>query len=276
MATGLINQTIWINKRFESSPLISSILLHELTHIKQWDPQWMWLICFTNRVFWWNPFMIYLVKYSKEQIEISCDEQCLKQQPYYQTHLAELFLVSTRHQTFPSYLGIKQNENFNIKRIKMLSKEKIMKKRYWLLLGVSVALSTLVGAGVDRKSGHVNTFDFFQDNFDLSLFHKSAESKESEITQMINEVNAGTTSLPLESNIKSFVDLGFADDLINSQYFCSITGCILFLSLNPENSRADKYRAESYISAVDKQYWYDFRSKNVFESNNNYYLVLQK
>jgi hypothetical protein len=169
-----------------------------------------------------NPFMIYLVKYSKKQIEISCDEQCLKQQPSYQTHSAELFLVSTTHQTFPSYLGIKQNENLNIKhikhikRIKMLSKEKIMKKRYWLILGVTVALSTLVGAGVDRKFSHVNTFDFFQDNFDLSLFHESVESAESEITKMINKVNAGTTYLSLESDIKIFVDLGFADDLINS------------------------------------------------------------
>jgi hypothetical protein len=34
MATRLINQTIWINKKFDNSSLIASILLHELTHIK--------------------------------------------------------------------------------------------------------------------------------------------------------------------------------------------------------------------------------------------------
>ena len=123
------------------------------------------------------------------------------------------------------------------------------------------------------KPTNVNKFDFFQENFDLSLFKEDIKS---EISQLIIEINTGKPSTSLESDIKSFVDLGFNDDLKNSQYFCSIKGCILFLSLNPENNKADKYRADNYISNIDKQYWYDFKSKDIFESNNNYYLVLRK
>ena len=44
----------------------------------------------------------------------------------------------------------------------------------------------------------------------------------------------------------------------------------------PETNKDSKYRADNYISNIDTNYWYDFKSKDVFESNNNYYLVLLK
>lgn len=122
------------------------------------------------------------------------------------------------------------------------------------------------------KDSQVNEIDFFQENFDLTLFEQNAKS---DISQLINEINKGDSSASSESDLKSFVDLGF-NNLNDSQYFCSTKGCILFLSLSPESSKAAKYGADDYISNIDQNYWYDFKSKDIFQSNENYYLVLLK
>lgn len=125
----------------------------------------------------------------------------------------------------------------------------------------------------NAKTSQVNDISFLQENFDLTLFEKHTKS---ELEELINQVNSGNSNVSLESDIKSFIDLGFSEDLKNSNYFCSTKGCVLFLGLNPETNKASKYRADNYISNIDTNYWYDFKSKDVFESNNNYYLVLLK
>jgi hypothetical protein len=122
-------------------------------------------------------------------------------------------------------------------------------------------------------ASHVNDIGFFQENFDLTLFEQNTKN---ELEQLISQVNSGNSDLSLESDIKSFIDLGFSDDLNNSKYFCSTKGCVLFLGLNPESNKASKYRSKNYISNIDTNYWYDFKSKDVFESNHNYYLFLLK
>jgi len=93
---------------------------------------------------------------------------------------------------------------------------------------------------------------------------------------LINHINSGNSDALLDSDVKSFIDLGFSDDLNDSQHFCSTTGCVVFLGFNLETDKASKYLANNYISNIDINHWCDFKSKNVFESSHNYYLVLLK
>lgn len=123
------------------------------------------------------------------------------------------------------------------------------------------------------KTSQVNDISFFQENFDLTLFEKNTKS---ELEQLISQVNSGNSDVSLESDIKSFIDLGFSKVLKTSNHFCSTKGCVLFLGLNPASNKASRYGADNYISNIDTNYWYNFKSKDVFESNNNYYLVLLK
>jgi len=123
------------------------------------------------------------------------------------------------------------------------------------------------------KTSQVNDIGFFKKKFDLSFFEKNTEN---ELDQLISQVNSGISDVSLESDIKSFIDFGFSYDLNNSKYFCSTKGCVLFLGFNPASNKASTYRASNYISNIDTNYWYDFQSKDVFESNHNYYIVLLK
>jgi len=123
------------------------------------------------------------------------------------------------------------------------------------------------------KASQVNGIEFFENYFDLINFNKNTES---DIHQLIKAVNKGEFSASSESDLQSFVDLGFADELQKSEYYCSTKGCVLFLSLHPESSKSAKYGADDYIANIGQNYWYDFNSKDVFQSNDNYYLVLLK
>ncbi|MEI5638457.1 MULTISPECIES: hypothetical protein [unclassified Pseudoalteromonas] len=122
-------------------------------------------------------------------------------------------------------------------------------------------------------TNQVSEYKFFQEKFNVSLFEKHSEVK---IKDMLKVVNSGHSDAALNSNLKSFIELGFSDELIESNYLCSTNGCVLFLGLDPNNDDATNYRANSYISNIDNQYWYDFESKDVFESNNRYFVVLLK
>ncbi|MFC3032815.1 hypothetical protein ACFOEE_09820 [Pseudoalteromonas fenneropenaei] len=121
------------------------------------------------------------------------------------------------------------------------------------------------------KPNQINEISFFQENFNLSDFKNTNETT---LSQLIRKVNSGELDSSSGDDIKNFIELGFSDDLDKSEYFCTSSGCILFLSLNHGIDRASKYRSDSYISNINNNDWYRFKSKDVFESDNKYYLVL--
>ena len=157
MATGPIKPIIWLNKSYHGCSTTKTILTHELQHIKQNDPCWMWLITFTQRCFWWNPLVRLLTGIAREQIELSCDEKCRQQLPErYASDLAQILLNGTPTSTkYIAAISIKNDMNFNITRIKKLTKESKMKTRHIVAVLIGFSMVGFVGAAVSSQDTHL-------------------------------------------------------------------------------------------------------------------------
>ena len=165
MATGLLKPIIWLNRQQQDSPYLHSILLHELTHIRQHDPRWLWLLSLLKCVLWWNPAVRWLCRYSAQQIELSCDEHCQQILPQgrYQQHLIELTLWANQQrkklsvravEPMPMMLAMSSTKAFNLQRIEHLNKETTMKLRYRLVL-LTLLTSTAGLAWSNAKVKHL-------------------------------------------------------------------------------------------------------------------------
>lgn len=163
MATGLLKPVIWLNQQQQNASTLHTILLHELTHIRQHDPLWLWLINLLSCLLWWNPIVRWLCRYSAQQIELSCDEQCQQLLPKgrYQQHLIELTLWAHEQRKklsilaekpMPMILEMSSTKAFNLQRIQHLNKETSMKLRYRLVL-LTLLTST---AGLAWSNAKVN------------------------------------------------------------------------------------------------------------------------
>lgn len=75
-----------------------SLLLHELAHIRQNDYLWNWVILVTERLYFFNPFVLYLCNGLREEREFACDETVLHWQQQPITY-AESLLLAARHST---------------------------------------------------------------------------------------------------------------------------------------------------------------------------------
>jgi beta-lactamase regulating signal transducer with metallopeptidase domain len=150
MATGLTKPIIWLDKNQHNAEKIRTIVLHELTHIRQHDPYWLWAINLVQRLFWWNPLIWFTARYARQQIELSCDEQCKKHLPEgsYQLQLIKLTLqVNTQQHSLhmPAVLQMSGIPAFNLQRINRLNKEHKMKKRYLLVMTALLSLTGWIG-----------------------------------------------------------------------------------------------------------------------------------
>ncbi|KGJ98539.1 M56 family metallopeptidase [Thalassotalea sp. ND16A] len=154
MATGIFKPVVWLNQSHTKSNKTRTILVHELNHIQQKDPIWMWLLTGIQAVLWWNPLARRFIKIAREQIELSCDEKCRHQlKQNYSYDLAEILLNGDgAAEECAAVVGIKNSKNFNIVRIEKLAKEKVMKTKYLIALVVGFGMSTLVGFSVIAKS----------------------------------------------------------------------------------------------------------------------------
>ncbi|WP_395342441.1 M56 family metallopeptidase [Ningiella sp. W23] len=144
MTLGLIEPKIWVNKKISDSQEIAAVLSHELTHIKQHDHFHILMLHALRCLFWFNPLLQYLVKMAKQEIEVSCDEQCRKMldKNHYQQSLIKLSLQyqCIKH-TLPATVAMHQSRSLTIKRILLLNEERHMKKRY-------IAVCTLAALGI--------------------------------------------------------------------------------------------------------------------------------
>ena len=155
MATGLFTSTIWLNNEQAKAKedQIKTILTHELTHIKQHDPKWMWLLTLAQCLFCWNPVCLYLISVARNQIELSCDEKCkARLNEQYSADLALIILnnSSGAHHSIPAVM-INNSSSFNIARIKNLTKESKMKTKYVLTTIFALFMSTIAVASIADK-----------------------------------------------------------------------------------------------------------------------------
>lgn len=161
MATGLIKPTIWLNKNYLNCTTSKTIITHELNHIVQHDPAWMWIITFSRRLFWWNPLVHIIANSAQQQIELSCDEKCSQQlNNQYAYDLAEILLHNDHAPNkYMLAVTIKNSKNFNIKRIEKLTKESNMKRKYLVVLLGAFSMTSFVGLAVnyDKSPATENT-----------------------------------------------------------------------------------------------------------------------
>jgi beta-lactamase regulating signal transducer with metallopeptidase domain len=150
MATGLTKPIIWLDNNQHDAEKIRTIVLHELTHIRQHDPYWLWVITLVQRLFWWNPLIWFTAHYARQQIELSCDEQCKKHLPEgsYQLQLIRLTLQVNKQQhplQMPAVLQMSGTPAFNLQRINKLNEEHKMKKRYVVVMASLLSLTSWIG-----------------------------------------------------------------------------------------------------------------------------------
>lgn len=158
MATGIRKPIVWLSAEFMDSPHLRSILIHELNHIRQHDPAWMWFITFVHSAFWWNPLVRVLVTLARQNIEISCDERCRHHLSNEYSRDLALLILHRHTQTNVTYsvMPVSHFRNFNVNRIKRLSKETTMKTRYVLIAIVGLTLSFLTAATISETSKTAN------------------------------------------------------------------------------------------------------------------------
>lgn len=181
MATGPVNPTIWLNKSYHHSSTTKTILTHELNHILQNDPAWMWFVTFAQRFLWWNPLVHLFANFAREQLELSCDEKCRQQlQGRYANDLAKILLDSSTMSTkYIAAIPIKNGKNFNIKRMEKLTKENKMKTKHLLALMVGFSMIGFVGAAVSYQTqpttqNVINTVAKPQVQRKIALYRESA------------------------------------------------------------------------------------------------------
>ena len=207
IATGLFRPTIWIDAQLLQRSELDSVLLHESTHIRQGDILWLWLICLTESLFWWNPLCRMLARKARQLLELRCDESCfnqLKQQ--YQMDLASLLLKplagsSTQSLAGAPVLNIVNNKDFNMLRVKMLNKEKVMKLKHLVILMAAVSISavaaaqfseTKAAAQVAPSARTANLSNAFQTQ-QASLLQAAAKAKSddpADLQQVVANINA--------------------------------------------------------------------------------------
>nr|WP_224745884.1 M56 family metallopeptidase [Neiella litorisoli] len=158
MATGLFSPVIWLNQHFSQSKHVNNILLHELTHLRQFDPLLKWLAAFSKRVFWWNPVVKWIVDTLELVIEVNCDQICYqKNREKYRISLAEIIWQQNQAQQLHNTAGmagiatIHHANSVNIKRLKALEVEKKMKFSYLLVAGMSLFMTTLACAHLNSR-----------------------------------------------------------------------------------------------------------------------------
>jgi beta-lactamase regulating signal transducer with metallopeptidase domain len=153
MTTGLLTKVIWLDAKQQDLMKLEAIVLHELTHIRQHDPYWLWVINLLQRLFWWNPIVTLTAQYAQQQIELSCDEQCQRSLPtgVYQQQLITLTLDENKQQknvnysgskAIPTILQISNSQAFNLQRIYKLNEIPKRKKRYSLIF---ILLLSIIG-----------------------------------------------------------------------------------------------------------------------------------
>ncbi|MCL1038697.1 M56 family metallopeptidase [Shewanella submarina] len=163
IATGLFKPTIWVDSAMSQRQELGSVLLHETTHIKHGDIFWVWIICLTESLFWWNPLCRVLARKARQQLEISCDEHCFDVlSDRYQHDLASLLLSPcTSSSTGAGHggpvLNITHSQNFNVQRIKLLNKEKVMKSTHIGMILMALSASAVVAAAQLTEDGHAVT-----------------------------------------------------------------------------------------------------------------------
>lgn len=134
MCSGMFLPTIWIHEDLVEDCRLPAVLLHELNHVHQKDNYYLFIIAFIEKLFWWNPLVVWMGSQSRKLQELSCDEDCAESMPEYRKVLSSLILDHIDRdcavQNGRLSLTILKEHNFNILRIKQLEGNYAMKPKH--------------------------------------------------------------------------------------------------------------------------------------------------
>jgi len=135
------------------------VLLHELAHLRRWDPWINWLLSLLCLVHWFNPLVWYAFRRLRRDRELACDELVLTltqgegKDAYGQTiiRLLELGMDATN---CPALTGIAENKENLERRINMIAQFRLHASQPLVaaLLVAGLALLTLTNGPAELQA----------------------------------------------------------------------------------------------------------------------------
>lgn len=183
---------------------IEYILLHELSHYKRKDILVNYLMIFLQCIHWFNPFIWYLFKIIKEDMELATDEMVVsildfrKHKDYANTIITIIERVSIIPKNIVS-LGMADDKKILKKRIKMIKNASMFKNKKNTIVLIGICCFIILGGTLLTSKS--NDKEVFSDNVEVSLKLDEA------ITNAIKEFNIDKYSQG-EFNSEAHVVLG--------------------------------------------------------------------
>ncbi len=142
------------------------VLLHELVHLRRWDPWINWLLGVLCLIHWFNPLVWYAFRRLRRDRELACDERVLTltqgegKDAYGQT-IIRLLELGMDGASCPALTGIAENRENLERRINMIAQFKLHASQPLVaaLLVAGLALLTLTNgpANVQAAQGAADT-----------------------------------------------------------------------------------------------------------------------
>ncbi len=129
---------------------ISHILLHELAHIKRKDLIINYMLIAFQVIYWFNPFLLFIFKYVRQDMELSNDAYVLSILGYekhkeYSVSLVSVLAEYNGVSFVPRMLCMIDNKRNIERRIKMIKLRLLFKKRRFSIAIVSLMLMLCIG-----------------------------------------------------------------------------------------------------------------------------------
>ncbi|MBS1743536.1 MAG: M56 family metallopeptidase [Bacteroidetes bacterium] len=138
-----------------------SLIIHELTHIKNNDYLLNWFLVIMETVFFFNPFIKIIAGNIKLEREKNCDVQVLHFK-YPMVDYAETLLLTARHRSDISYFPLAAvfNQNQLLQRIRFFSvgsNLRFNEKKYNRLPVITVLLAIMINLGIVTQLNNNST-----------------------------------------------------------------------------------------------------------------------
>ncbi len=158
MIAGLFRPTLLLpHEKYQNTDL-EVILKHELIHFRRNDLWFKLLLILANALHWFNPFIYAMVREANRDIEISCDEEVLRDadmalRKRYSERILEL-MQGNRHQEAPISTNFRGGKHMMKSRIRHIFDERVKKKgvlSFLFILCLTLAFSACqFGIGMNR------------------------------------------------------------------------------------------------------------------------------
>ena len=208
-----------------STAEVESILLHELCHIKNHDYLLNWIVILTENIYFFNPFLLLIIKKLKGEREKNCDVQVLNFN-YSRIEYAETLLKTARLTTALNnfHLAAVGKKTQLLHRIYFFSEEQnlVFKNNKCTSIFLSIAFFLIANAIIlplfNKKESASTEINFIStyaikkstENSIRRTIHFSNDKKETVIAK--NKINKKKTNAPTpspENEISTFDNADF-------------------------------------------------------------------